>query len=758
MAMDRSAIGWIGLPVLCLVFFANIYGGDFHYDDEHSIRSNPYIRSWDNVAGFFGTEGSGYFSVDPEKRMYRPLLLTSYAANYALDGYRPRFYLLMNWALHLGCTLLVWRLGLRLLADRRAALWAGMLFALHPLAAEPVNYISSRSESLAAFCILAALLLHCRGQLFAAAGSLVLALLSKSVAVVAAPLFWWLDTRVCRRPLPLRSYAVYFIISAAYTAFVFADRWGQTLQALPVRDGASQFWTQLKAPVYYLFLLIAPVRLNVEHQFIESATVNLPALLGAALLASIAVFVWKGRRRLWGWALLFSGAVLLPTAVVPLNVLVNERRLYLVTAALTWALAQVLRRHLQGAPGRAVLMFSLPLVLGLLSFERNWVWRDQSALWEDAVAKAPLMYRAQVNVGKARQGASDYDGALLAYDAALALDGRFADVYNNIATIKHEQGRWPDAVVWYQKSLSRDNGKAEIWQNLAAAYTASGDNVAAVKALERAVELRPGNAGLWNNYGQALYGDGRLPQAATAFRRALEVDPNLVEAHNNLGNVYSQSGAREEAVRHYNLALSATKKAEDAAQPSAASAAEIWANLADVYRQAGDNQQADQAIRQALLLDDGQARYWAIKGRIAWQSADSLEARRAFERSLVHNGGQARVHAELGEILLAGGQSEEAMRYFEKAVQLDQNSSRAWYGWATAARTKGDSATALKAYTFFIKLWPHRDRRYMAATEYLNKARAQSGLDEGSGLDRGARSNRGQDSSRVQDSNRVQRR
>ncbi|MCH6552621.1 MAG: glycosyltransferase, partial [Acidobacteria bacterium] len=39
---------------------------------------------------------------------------------------------------------------------------AAALFAVHPVAGEPVNYVSSRSESLAALFVMGALLLHLR--------------------------------------------------------------------------------------------------------------------------------------------------------------------------------------------------------------------------------------------------------------------------------------------------------------------------------------------------------------------------------------------------------------------------------------------------------------------------------------------------------------------------------------------------------------------------------------------------------------------
>ena len=65
--------------------FHNSFGNSFHYDDEHSILENPHVRSLANIPRFFVDPGT--FSGFPEARMYRPLLLATYALNYAAGGY-----------------------------------------------------------------------------------------------------------------------------------------------------------------------------------------------------------------------------------------------------------------------------------------------------------------------------------------------------------------------------------------------------------------------------------------------------------------------------------------------------------------------------------------------------------------------------------------------------------------------------------------------------------------------------------------------
>ena len=76
--------GWVAALGACLALYANSFNNGFHYDDEHSIQQNIYIRTLANVPAFF--TDPAMFSVDADKGMYRPLLLLSYALNYALTS------------------------------------------------------------------------------------------------------------------------------------------------------------------------------------------------------------------------------------------------------------------------------------------------------------------------------------------------------------------------------------------------------------------------------------------------------------------------------------------------------------------------------------------------------------------------------------------------------------------------------------------------------------------------------------------------
>src|SRR5450631_4222560 len=127
------------LLAAALVAFGASLGSGFHFDD-YAIFSDPALQSargWLQVWALHQT---------------RPLTYFTFWINRRLGAGDPLGYHLFNLLFHLAAVLLAWECLRRLLPER-TALIAAMLFALHPLQAEAVNYIWARSIVLASlFC------------------------------------------------------------------------------------------------------------------------------------------------------------------------------------------------------------------------------------------------------------------------------------------------------------------------------------------------------------------------------------------------------------------------------------------------------------------------------------------------------------------------------------------------------------------------------------------------------------------------------
>ena len=645
----------VGSVLLALFLtYANSLDNGFHYDDAHSIVDNGHIRSLANIPRFFTEPES--FSVLAQRAMFRPLVLASYAINYRLGEYRPRGYRLVNLGVHAVCVGLVIALAHAL---GLSPLWsgvAGMVFAFHPVQAETVNYISSRSESLAAMGYLLSLLafIHWRapgtsrpasGRLYALSlAAFAAGLLAKSTVVTlpAALLVydWWrsrVDT-VSGSPWRwLRGHLPFWIVAAGYVLIV--REFAAAALSTPVRPLDSQLLTQAKALVYYAALVAMPVKLSIDHQFAAATSAatsaaSAPVVLAAALTASLAALLLRSRRAVIAALRLpvaWAGLALLPTIVVPLNVLVNEHRLYLVLAFAAIAVAGVVAGAstavAAGRRGRAIpaALGACLLCLAATSHARNYAWRDGATIWSDAVRKGPAMYRAHQELGGVLEKEGDFAAALARYEVAARLAPHVAEVHYNRGNALRHLGRLPAAAAAYRMSLkaSADTFVPALI-NLSSLEREAGRLAAATSLLERARALSPESADAWRGLGVLHRQQGQAEAAAAAYARALELDPESAATHYNLANLLQYEQQQPEAAaRHYQRALALDAGMLDARY-----------NLAVLLVQLGRHRQAEQLSTQGLRRWPGFTKLYYALARAQEELGEREAAVNSYRRFL----------------------------------------------------------------------------------------------------------------------------
>ena len=95
---------------------------------------------------------------------FRPLVVLSFALDGFLYGTHAWGYHFTNLLVHVGATLLVWRIARHALGEGFGAWTAGALFAIHPCHAGALDWISGRTDVLAGTFFAAALLVHLEGR------------------------------------------------------------------------------------------------------------------------------------------------------------------------------------------------------------------------------------------------------------------------------------------------------------------------------------------------------------------------------------------------------------------------------------------------------------------------------------------------------------------------------------------------------------------------------------------------------------------
>lgn len=418
-ALAIALLWWPSLPA------------SFQFDDWNVIVNEPRVHSfaawWQSMPGI------------------RPLLKLSYAFNMSIDA-GPAGFRVLNILIHALSATLVWSLlrtrGMRAgLAESDAscaALFAALVFALHPAQTEAVTYISGRSSALAGcFCLLS---LYCwaRGEqserairagawLSLCALCFCLAAATKETALILplAMLLYSAD-----RPLPstLRRLAPLLLLMALMSCVALGLPTYRRLLAvsLDTRTIGENLLTQAQAVLYLTGQLLRITNSNADPQLPVVTSLDWPsATLCVAWLSILATALSTLRRApLSAFAVLWFLLWLAPTnSLLPRLDVANDRQLYLALIGPAWWLGTRLMTWQRHRP--AMLLAAVGVLLAALSwatYQRNRVYETEITFWQDAVARNPDNSRAANNLGMAYAVHCRFDEAAREFRRAAALN------------------------------------------------------------------------------------------------------------------------------------------------------------------------------------------------------------------------------------------------------------------------------------------------------------------------------------------------
>jgi len=265
------------LVVTGLLAYATSFSNPFLYDDQTAIVKNAQIRTLSPLS----------VPLTPPRDTPvagRPLVNLSLAVNYAYGGLDVTSYHVTNLALHLLTALVLFGVVRRTLQSGGSkdpqlrglpehadglALAAALVWVLHPLNTEVVNYLVQRTESLMALCYLTTLYCAIRAKAHpdrwpwrAAAIAACAAGMASKESMVTAPLMVLVYDRVFLYPsfgAAFRERRALYIGLAATWAVLAALMLGQPRTSVGFAAGVSPwmyFLNQLPMIAHYLWLTL----------------------------------------------------------------------------------------------------------------------------------------------------------------------------------------------------------------------------------------------------------------------------------------------------------------------------------------------------------------------------------------------------------------------------------------------------------------------------------------------------------------------
>jgi len=299
MINNKTWIHIILIFFLGLAIYAGSLNGRFIWDDKSLVEDNLYIREWSGIRGFFSGEVTTHHSLFPKYyRIYRPLQLVTYAADYSLWKLNASGYHLTNILLHISVALLAyWLFGI-LYNNSFLSLLAGIFFVVHPINTEAVSYIAGRSDSLCGIFMLSSLILYIKAQDIGRAGLYIFALLlyigallSRETSLVL-PVLLLLYHYSFKKKIDLRAFLFFLLITLGYVflrpSFYIADPFSAAfLRRIP------GFFV---AVTDYIRLLFLPLDLHMEYGDRLFAITEPRAVMGFFIVVSLVAYAWIKRK------------------------------------------------------------------------------------------------------------------------------------------------------------------------------------------------------------------------------------------------------------------------------------------------------------------------------------------------------------------------------------------------------------------------------------------------------------------------------
>jgi tetratricopeptide (TPR) repeat protein len=538
-------------------------------DDAHVTR--PDLQSLHGLWRIWSEPGA--------TQQYYPVLHSAFWLEHRLWGDSPLGYHLLNVAMHAGVCLLLY-VALRRLSVA-GAVFAVFAFALHPVCAESVAWISEQKNTLSGLFYMAAALAYLRfdeerrGKWYAlGTGLFALALLSKSVtATLPAALLvvlWWKRGRLSLRAdvLALFPWFVMGVVSGLATAWIERTIIGAHGAAFSL-SVAERFLVAGRDIWFYLGKLLWPAglvsiypRWEVDGRAWWQYVYPVAAALVLALL-----FAARGRTRgPVAAALLFVGTLF--PALGFFNVYpfvfsyVADHFQYLAAAGMISAVAAGLALAAGRLPAGAhmpaqVSAYCLVALLGSLTWAQAGKYRDQDAFYRSILDGNPASWLAHDNLGIVLTHDGKFEEAAGHYREAMRLNPNYPEAFNNYGNLEAMAGHLGEAEKAYAGALRARPGFASAEFDWGYALGQAGRYTEAEQHYRNALRLEPGYIKAHYELANSLANSGRLPEAEYEYAEALRLDPEYPEADANLGLALAEQGRWADAVAHIEKAVRA---------------------------------------------------------------------------------------------------------------------------------------------------------------------------------------------------------
>jgi Flp pilus assembly protein TadD len=540
---------WAASIIAITVYIPSLFS-EFIRDDHFQIVNNPQIQSWDYLPRLFSTHLWSQSGSEHAVHFYRPLFSTWMLVVNTIGGLSPTWWHFSSILLHAVTTFAVYKLCDSLLRNRVAALFASMLFAVHPIHVDAVSWVSASNEALFTLLALGAIIVLLtpdasipltQSRLAASAALHAAALLTKETAVALLPVLLLIVLlRSRQRGKVVRAGYWYGFVTLGY----FASRWW-ALGRIGTEE-SKHSWREvlLSSPsvlAFYIKKLAFPLHLSgfYVNPIISSPTIDMWFTAGGLLIAA-ALLTWVALRYspLVGVG---SSIIIFPLLPALLGIriydqgdMTHDRYLYLPSVGLC-LLFGMLAQWLWTYPKPVKVIFltasaALLVVFAILTIRQQRFYKNDEAFYQRAIDLDPTNVYVIDSFGAIHLENGENERAMEEFRTAFQVAPNDANAVYNLAHGLFETQQYAEAEPLLRQvsgSPELESKRKAILLTLADTKVSLGNLSGADGVLQELNQLDPKFPALHRTLGIVFQREGRLTEAQAEYHREFQVSGDM---------------------------------------------------------------------------------------------------------------------------------------------------------------------------------------------------------------------------------------
>jgi len=527
------------LFIVCIGFFiyANFLFNNFVWDDSFQIVQNYLIYSLKNIPSLFTLGQGNYF--------YRPVTFTLLTIIYSFFGPNVFFFHIVQLIIHILNALLVYKIFQKFF-KKQLSFFLSLIFLIHPINAEAVNFMSAICDPLAVFFGLSAFYLMMREKIsrkifISSALLILLALFSKESAILLLIIIvvynWFILKRSYSKLLIFASVPLsIYLFFRFFVAHIFFEK----TATVPIGEVSLviRLITLPKIFFFYISNFFVPVHLAIaQHWIVRAVNVKdfyFPLIIDFLFLlslVSVGIFIYRNHKKLFFAFLFFSFwfliSISLYSQIISLDMTVAERWFYLPMIGLLGifgVVAQTIKlQNLKLKSVLTVIMLFIFIVFSLRTIVRNTNWYDQLTLniHDEQINKDSWNIEANIAAELLLRG--QYDTSLPYAEKSVQLETRCVNCWTILGTIYFMKKEYKKADVFLLKAIKIDDHFYPSYYFLVYDYLLMEDFGSAKKWSKEALKKFPENEFFLQFLAIAEYNLGNK-------NRALQLATQLVDS------------------------------------------------------------------------------------------------------------------------------------------------------------------------------------------------------------------------------------